>query len=55
MLDKKVDEAGIIADLLSWDTLNLEEFDSFLASWKGLADQHGQNEKRCKPYQENSG
>ena len=40
MRGKKADDSAIIADLLSRDTLDLDEFDSFLATWKRLADQH---------------
>jgi len=40
MLDKKTDETSVLADLLSRDELDFDEFDSFLTNWKRLADQH---------------
>lgn len=40
MADGKADDTAIFADLLSRDRLNLDEFDSFLANWKRLADQY---------------
>ena len=40
MAQKTSDDTAIFADLLSRDTLDLDDFDAFLANWKRLADQY---------------
>ena len=40
MTRENSDDTAIFADLLSRDTLDLDDFDAFLANWKRLADQY---------------